>query len=48
MMFCKLLKLLIEHAPTSEIAAKLQAIYDAHCGAHTNLDSGDNGPPPHG
>ncbi|MET0439138.1 MAG: hypothetical protein ABW043_16760 [Devosia sp.] len=42
-MFCKLLQFLIEHAPTPEIKAHLQAAYDAHCGgAVANSGGGGN------
>jgi len=44
-MFCKLLKFLIEHAPSESVAAKLQAVYDEHCSPVT-ASTGDDGPPP--
>jgi hypothetical protein len=44
-MFCKLLEFLIEHAPTESIKAKLQAVYDEHCGGVTTQDDGGTGDP---
>ena len=37
-------KIAVETDPVKK--AQLQAEYDAKCGAQTNSDSGDNGPPP--
>lgn len=43
-MFCKLLKFLIEHAPSEGVRAKLQAAYDEHCGGVVaNSGGGGNG-----
>jgi hypothetical protein len=46
--FCHLLQEAINAAPTSDMAAKLRAIYDVACtvGSVHSASSGDNGPPP--
>lgn len=45
-MFCKLLDLLIEHAPNGIIADKLREIREEHCGGGVTANSGSNSPPP--
>jgi hypothetical protein len=44
--FCELIKLAVDHAPTSDARAKVQVLLDQHCsGGTVQNDSGGTTPP---